>query len=233
MCDAPTHILLVEDDDALATLLMDYLNLHGFTLTHERRGEHAVGRIVASPPTLVLLDLMLPGFNGLDVCRSVRNVFDGAILMLTASQSAADHVTALELGCDDFVTKPIEPRVLLARIRTQLRRFQHAMDTPQTDGFIDAGPLRIDVKARDVTVDGQTVRLTTMEYDVLLMLAHNAGRVVGRDALYQELMGISYDGLDRGIDVHVSRIRRKLKHAGFTPRLLKSVRGVGYLLAAR
>ena len=178
---------------------------------------------------------MLPGMNGLDVCRQVRDAYSGAILMLTASQSEADHVAGLELGADDFVVKPIEPRVLLARIRTQLRRLYGGRASSGSDrnGIINVGSLRVDIASRKVDVDGQAVPLTTMEFDVLSMLANEAGHVVSREDLYTHVIGVEYDGIDRGLDVHVSRIRQKLQRSGFDPSQLKSVRGVGYLLAYR
>jgi DNA-binding response OmpR family regulator len=156
-------------------------------------------------------------------------------MMLTASQSEADHVAGLELGADDFVIKPLEPRVPLARIRTQLRRLAGApsVEPSRERGRIEIGALRVDGLARSVSVAECPVALTTMEFDILLRLATHAGSVVERDVLYKETIGAEYDGLDRGLDVHVSRIRRKLERAGFDPSRLKSVRGVGYLLAPR
>jgi DNA-binding response OmpR family regulator len=228
------RLLIVEDDDQLAELLLEYLGLHGFALAREARGDEGAEAILATKPDLVILDLMLPGIDGLEVCRRVRSAYAGAILMLTASQGEADHVAGLELGADDFVTKPIEPRVLLARIRAQLRRLGGGL--PVSSGEVEIlalGPLRIDLAAREVEVDGAPVALTTMEFDVLAMLAREAGSVVEREALYGQVMDTEYDGIDRGMDVHVSRIRRKLQRAGFDPSRLKSVRGAGYLLAAR
>ena len=232
--DTP-RVLIVEDDDQLAELLLEYLGLHGFELERVAAGDVGAERILETQPDLVILDLMLPGANGLDVCRQVRGAYSGAILMLTASQSEADHVAGLELGADDFVTKPIDPRVLLARIRTQLRKLSGARVTHRDDNLrmITIGALEIDIASRDVRVDGRSVSLTTMEFDVLAKLAENAGSVVKRDDLYTDVMGVEYDGFDRGLDVHISRIRRKLQAAGFDPRPLKSVRGVGYLLAYR
>lgn len=225
-------MLVVDDDDSLAELLQEYLTQHGFSFSRVPSGDAAAEAIATEKPDLVILDLMLPGKNGLDVCREIRGSYDGAIVMLTASQNEADHVAGLELGADDFVTKPIEPRVLLARIRTQLRRFgRNTANVPV--GPLQLGPLRVDAGARDVTIDGLSVPLTTMEFDVLLMLAKEAGTVVTRDDLYSKVAGTEYDGIDRGMDVHVSRLRRKLGQCGFDPRRLKSVRGVGYLLASR
>ena len=230
-----TRLLIVEDDDQLAQLLVEYLSQHGFELTRLASGHEAAEQILETQPDLVILDLMLPGKNGLDVCRQVRQSYNGAILMLTASQSEADHVAGLELGADDFVNKPIEPRILLARIRAQLRRLGGARthNERHKPGVLELGPLHVDVASRDVSVNGSSVALTTMEFDVLLMLATEAGTVVTRDDLYVKVAGTPYDGIDRGMDVHVSRLRRKLQRSGFDSSRLKSVRGVGYLLAAR
>ena len=235
MKNYPTHLLIVEDDDALAELLIEYLAQHGFELSRVASGAEGAERIVETQPDVVILDLMLPELNGLDVCRRVRDAYSGAILMLTASQSEADHVAGLELGADDFVIKPIEPRVLLARIRTQLRRLGggRASSQESDSGILEVGPLKIDVPSRDVSVRGHPVSLTTMEFEVLLMLAKDAGTVVKRADLYSSVMGTSYDGIDRGMDVYVSRIRRKLQKSGFDPSRIKSVRSVGYLLAYR
>jgi two-component system response regulator RstA len=227
------HLLIVEDDDQLAELLLEYLGMHGFELSRVSSGDAGAEAILETQPELVILDLMLPGMNGLDVCRRVRDAYFGAILMLTASQSEADHVAGLELGADDFVTKPIQPRVLLARIRTQLRRLGVGRESSRNgkNGILNIGSLEVDTSSRKVSVAGQQVPLTTMEFDVLSMLANDAGNVVKREDLYTHVIGIEYDGNDRGLDVHVSRIRRKLQRSGFDPSQLKSVRGVGYLLA--
>ncbi|MBK6689861.1 MAG: response regulator transcription factor [Deltaproteobacteria bacterium] len=229
------RILIVEDDDQLAELLVQYLGQHGFELFREASGEAGAARILEATPDLVILDLMLPAVNGLDVCRRVRQSYSGAIVMLTASQSEADHVAGLELGADDFVTKPIEPRILLARVRAQLRRLDRgrSWSGDPANGLLEFGPLRVDVTSRDVTVAGESVPLTSMEFDILLMLAREAGSVVKREDLYNIILETEYDGIDRGMDVHVSRIRRKLQSSGFDSSRLKSVRGVGYLLAYR
>lgn len=229
------RLLIVEDDDQLAGLLLEYLSQHGFELSRVASGDAVAEHVFTTQPDLVVLDLMLPGANGLDVCRQVRDRYSGAILMLTASQSEADHVAGLELGADDFVTKPIEPRVLLARIRAQLRRINGTSPASHAHqgGLLDVSGLEVDNGSREVKVEGQSVSVTTMEFDILWMLASEAGSVVSRDHLYTKIIGTEYDGIDRGMDVHVSRIRRKLQRAGFDPSRLKSVRGVGYLLASR
>lgn len=234
MTDAPT-ILVVEDDDRLAELLVEYLGQHHFVIDRVRRGDVGAERIVATRPDLVILDLMLPGLDGLGVCRRVRADYDGAILMLTASQSDADHVAGLEIGADDFVTKPIEPRTLLARIRTLLRRIgprRHPV-AAEDERTVSAGPITIDLVRREARVGGELIPLTTMELDVLHLLVREAGSVVTRDELYERVCGTTYDGVDRGMDVHVSRIRRKLQALGLEPERLKAVRGAGYLLGYR
>lgn len=231
----PHSIAVVEDDDRLAALLVEYLGQHNFQMARVRTGDEAVPLILQTRPDVVILDLMLPGLNGLDVCRRVRAGYAGVILMLTASQSEADHVAGLELGADDFVTKPLEPRVLLARVRSLLRRVGGAAQAASTaaDGILEAGPIAVDVATRDATLGDAPIPLTTMEFDVLRLLVEKAGSVVTRDELYERVLGSEYDGLDRGMDVHVSRIRRKLQILGLEPGRLKSVRGAGYVLAFR
>ncbi len=229
------RVVIVEDDDELAELLREYLGHHGYALSRVADGHAGAATILATQPDLAILDLMLPAMNGLDVCRRVRADFRGALLMLTASQSESDHVAGLELGADDFVTKPIEPRVLLARVRAQLRRLERlrgAIPEAPPDA-LQVGPLKLDLVSRGVVVDARPVALTSMEFDVLSMLAKDAGSVVRREDMYTQILGTEYDGIDRGMDVHVSRIRRKLESCGFDPSRLKSVRGVGYLLAHR
>ena len=233
MTPATPKLLLVEDDPYLASLLLEYLEQNGFIVEHQPRGDTAIETIHAFEHDLVILDLMLPGVNGLDVLKAVRPDFSGAILMLTASQSEVDHVMGLELGADDFVIKPIDPRVLIARIRTQLRRRHPSPAPKQVSQVCEVGSLRIDTKTRDVTWDRMDVPVTTMEFDVLIYLAERAGSVVDRESLYRDVMGIEYDGIDRGLDIHVSRLRKKLVACGFNTSRLKSVRGIGYLLALR
>ena len=229
------RLLIVEDDEALAALMLEYLGMHWFELSHVTSGNAGVEAILQTQPDLVILDLMLPGMSGLDVCREVRDAYSGAILMLTASQSEADHVAGLELGADDFVTKPIEPRVLVARIRKQLSRLQveRAPNTGHDNGILDIGSLRLDVNSRSVHVKGQNVPVTTMEFDILEILVREAGTVVKREDLYTRVLGTQYNGIDRGLDVHMSRIRRKLQQVDFDTGRLKSIRSVGYLLANR
>lgn len=229
------NLLIVEDDDKLASLLQEYLQLHNFEVFRVASGSEAPAKIQDTEPEVVILDLMLPGIDGLDICRLVRPEFKGAIIMLTASQSEADHVAGLELGADDFVIKPVEPRILLARIRSQLRRIQgsRAGASSESIGRVDFGTLQVDLVSRTATVSDRLVPLTSMEFDVLALLARAAGSVVKREDFYTNVIGVSYDGIDRGLDIHISRIRRKLQSAGWDSSKLKSVRAIGYLLAAR
>lgn len=227
------RILIVEDDAKLAALIGEYLTDSGFEVQLEGRGDRAVDRILGWRPDVVILDLMLPGMDGLSVCREVRDRYDGAILMLTARGDDADEVVGIEMGADDFMAKPVRPRVLLARIHNLLRRVVARPEPDSADGgpqHIALGRLRIDAGSRTVTLDGAPVDMTTAEFDLLWLLAMNAGEVLNRDVIYRELRGIEYDGLDRSVDLRVTRLRRRLGDDARTPHLLKSVRGVGYML---
>ena len=227
MDEVAGRVLLIEDDEKLAALVARYLTDQGFAVGVEHRGDAAVARILAEQPDVVVLDLMLPGRDGLTVCREVRPAYTGGILVLTARGDDVDEVVGLELGADDYVTKPVRPRVLLARIRTLLRRTKG--DASPGRRRIVLGRLALDSANREVTLDGEAVDLTTAEFDLLWYLASRAGEVVDRDRLYTDVRGIAWDGVDRSIDLRISRLRRKLgDEAG---RIVKSVRGTGYLMA--
>lgn len=223
-----TELLLVEDDAELASLIADRLRREGFTVATEANGETAAGRILAERPELVILDVMLPGIDGYEVCRRVRPAYSGPILMMTALDDDIDQVLGLELGADDYVVKPVRPRVLIARIRALLRR-----GSPSTADrrVVISGSIRIDAARREVLRDGEPVSLTTTEFDLLWLLASRAGDVVDRDEIYRAVYGTDYDGLDRSADVYISRLRSKLGDDPKQPQLLKTVRGVGYLFA--
>jgi len=220
------NILIVEDDLRLGEMLREYLEVEGFVTSLEARGDRAVARINAESPSLVILDLILPGLGGLEICRQARMSYRGPILMLTARRGDIDHVAGLESGADDYVLKPCQPRVLLARIRALLRRPVE----PVLKRTIVLDRLRIDRPTRQLSVDGDTVPVTSAEFDLAWLLAENAGSVVGRELLYEEIRGIPYDGLDRGMDIHVSRLRQKLKRAGLEVPAIVSIRGEGYQL---
>ncbi len=228
------NVLLVEDDARLAELMRDYLrSTLGLTVEIEPRGDDAVERIVRERPDLVVLDIMLPGKSGLEVCRQVRANYDGPILMLTALGDEVDEVVGLEIGADDYVAKPASPRLLAARVKTLLRRFRRGGEGggPDSENRIEVGPLAIDSAERGAWIDGKALELTTAEFDLLWFLAERAGEVVAREVLYRELRGIEWDGLDRSIDLRVARLRRKIGDDGQRPDLIKSVRGTGYQLA--
>ncbi|MCA9513875.1 MAG: response regulator [Myxococcales bacterium] len=230
------RVLIVEDDPRLAELVREYLRENGFEVDIEPRGDVAVARIAETPPEVVILDLMLPGLDGLEVCRRVRPTFAGAILMLTARGDEIDEVVGLEIGADDYLAKPVRPRVLLARLNSLLRR-RRPSGADDDDAGDDApnalriGALTIVPESRVARLDGEPLDLTTAEFDLLVLLASHAGEVLPRDEIYRELRGIEYDGLDRSIDLRVARLRKKLGDDAKQPRLLKSVRGIGYLLA--
>jgi two-component system response regulator RstA len=229
----PTEILVVEDDARLAELIRDYLQQQGYRVTVEGRGDRAVERILAANPDIVVLDWMLPGQDGLEICRRVRSAYAGQILMLTAREDDTDQVVGLELGADDYVKKPVEPRVLLARIRALLRRNGSSgmsNEAPDDgDGQLVFGPLRICRFSRTAALAEQALELTTREFDLLWILACNAGRIMSREEILHELRGIDYDGLDRSVDIAVSRLRKKLDDDTADPRRIKTIWNKGYL----
>jgi DNA-binding response OmpR family regulator len=225
-----TSVLIVEDDEKLGRLLQNYLQDEGFAVRLEPRGDRAADRIRAESPNLVILDLMLPGRDGLAICREIRAWYRGCILMLTARRAEVDQILGLELGADDYVTKPVDPRLLLARVRSLLRRARPEGLAPVVDD-VAVGPLALDRRRRSCVVGDQAVDLTETEFNLLWALAVRVGDVVGREDLFRDVLGVPYDGLDRGVDVHMSRIRRKLEGAGFSGDRVRSVRGAGYLLA--
>jgi DNA-binding response OmpR family regulator len=219
-------VLLVEDDLRLSDLVRSYLQDNGFRVQVEYRGDRVVDRVRNEPPDLIVLDLGLPGQNGLEVCKALRGENHVPILILTARNSDIDHVLGLELGADDFVIKPVEPRVLLARIHALLRRTRVTAGVePRKLSF---GVLSIDSAARAVLLNGQPVALSSNEFDLLLFLASRAGEVQSRETLYRHLYRREYDGVDRTLDVRMSHLRKKLGDTGETERI-KTVWGHGYL----
>ena len=232
-------ILLVEDDQRLSDLMNEYLTKQGLLVEVEYRGDTAVQRILNLQPDLVVLDLMLPGLDGLEVCRQIRPAYEGPILMLTARDEDIDQIVGLELGADDYVIKPVQPRILLARIRTLLRRVQlpqvltgSSVTEQKSKGF-NFDRLKIDPSAREVTLDNQIVELSTQEYELLYLLASNAGEVLSRDQIFEAMSGIEYDGLDRSVDIRISRLRKLLELNSDKPSGIKTVRGQGYLFVAQ
>lgn len=228
--EAPPRILIVEDDQRLAELTQEYLIRNGLEVSIEGDGQRAIRRIIDEQPDLVVLDLMLPGADGLTVCREVRSQYHQPIIMLTARTDDMDQVLGLEMGADDYVPKPVQPRVLLARIRAQLRRGE-AADTSSAQRLV-FGDLVIDNGARSVTLANELVDFTSAEYDLLWLLASHAGKTLSREDIFSKLRGIEYDGQDRSIDVRISRIRPKIGDDPMHPRLIKTVRSKGYLFVA-
>jgi len=224
------RVLLVEDDASFASMVADFLSPHGFDVTIEGRGDTAVERIVEENPDVVVLDVSLPGLDGFSVCQAVRASYRGAIIILTARGEEIDEVLGLEAGADDYMAKPVRPRALLARLRTHLRRVTPAEQEARSKP-IRVGSLLVDASRRSVELDGIALDLTTAEFDLLQFLAENAGRTLSRNDIYQHIHGMKYDGLDRSIDLRISRLRRKLGDDPTKPQRIKSVRGVGYMLA--
>ena len=226
------HILIVEDDQRLAELTRDYLQSNGLAVAIEADGAQAAARILKEQPDLVILDLMLPGEDGLTICRKVRAGYDGPILMLTARTDDMDQVLGLEMGADDYVCKPVRPRLLLARIRALLRRREGDATVAGEPRRLQFGRLVVDSAMREAWLGEQSIELTSAEFDLLWLLTANAGRILSREEIFTALRGIEYDGQDRSIDVRISRIRPKIGDDPMHPRLIKTVRSKGYLFVA-
>ena len=227
------RILLIEDDQRLANLTAEYLRKNDFEVGIEERGDTAESRILNENPDLVILDIMLPGKDGFEVCRGVRSRYKGVILMLTARDEDLDQILGLELGADDYIAKPVQPRLLLARIKALLRRAPTTQDSDSenADGELAFGSFRISQATRSTHLGSESIELTTAEFDLLWLLASHAGSVLSRDDLLQQLRGIGFDGLDRSIDARISRLRRKLGDDPEKPTRIKTVRGKGYLFS--
>ena len=229
-----TRILLVEDDERLADLTAEYLRKNDFEVSIEARGDTAEARILNDDPELVILDVMLPGKDGFEVCRAIREKYKGVILMLTARDEDLDQILGLELGADDYIAKPVQPRLLLARIKALLRRAPGSGESgPSADETdeLEFGNFRISQATRNAHLGEDIIDLTTAEFDLLWLLARHAGNILSRDDLLQELRGIGFDGLDRSIDARISRLRRKLGDDPENPTRIKTVRGKGYLFS--
>jgi two-component system phosphate regulon response regulator OmpR len=220
-------ILLVEDDPRLAEMLVEYLGQAGFRVTVASRGVSALERLAETDYDAVVLDLMLPDMDGLDVCRRLRANDDTPVLMLTARGDAVDRIVGLELGADDYLPKPFEPRELVARLRAIVRR---RMRGPG-EKALHFGRLELDTAAREVRLDGRACDLTAYQFDLLVALAKNAGRVLSREVLMDLVKGESFESFDRSIDVHVSRIRAAIEDNPKRPRRIITVRAAGYVFA--
>ncbi|MFC3032929.1 winged helix-turn-helix domain-containing protein [Pseudoalteromonas fenneropenaei] len=221
-------LILVEDDERLAALTAAFLRQNGHQVDVLHDGESAIPAIIRKQPNLVILDVMLPNWDGYTVCRQVRNSYAGPILFLTAKDSDFDQVKGFELGGDDYVIKPAEPYVLLARVNALLRRANSRILQQET---VKIGSLAIEPAARQVSLMGERVELTTQEYDLLWFLASQAGQIHSRDEIYQQVLGRQYDGLDRSVDIRICKLRKKLGDNLDNPERLVTVWGKGYMCA--
>lgn len=225
-----SSIILVEDDKALASAVSQYLETEGFEVEVVDNGDTAVETITREQPDLVILDIMLPGKDGLTVCREVRPSYSGYILMFTAREDEIDQIVGLELGADDYLIKPVKPRLLLAKVKAFLRRGDAKTEANSVDHVLGFDDLEIDTLERTVRFAGDPVSVTSAEFDLLVILARKAGQILSRDEIMQQLSGNRYDGLDRSIDNKISSLRRKLGDDSSEPVRIKTVRSKGYVL---
>jgi DNA-binding response OmpR family regulator len=225
----PISVVYIEDDQRLASLTARYLESHGVRVTLAADARDGVATVLRERPDAVLLDLMLPGVDGLEACRELRSRVDTPILMVTARGEEVDRVIGLEGGADDYVAKPFSSRELLARLRAQVRRARGRAGPAARQ--VRAGGIVVDTAAMRATLDGRDLDLTTYEFTLLRVLAERAGRVLTREQIIDLVRGSADEVFDRSIDVHVSHLRQKLGDAPRSPRLVKTVRGIGYMLA--
>ncbi|NQZ79748.1 MAG: response regulator [Colwellia sp.] len=225
-------ILLVDDDIELTQLIGQYLQSNGYTIESIHQGETITATIQNFQPDVIILDLMLPGIDGLSICKKIRDSFQGAIIMLTALGDDIDEVTGLEVGADDYLAKPIKPRVLLAHIRAQMRRQNNIQQNASSASINCYGKkIKLDASNRTVTNEAIDVLLSSAEFDLLWLLALNVGTITKREYLHEQIFRLPYDGIDRSIDLRISRLRKKLSDDPKEPQIIKTVRNVGYLLA--
>jgi two-component system response regulator RegX3 len=221
-----THVLVVEDEQSYREALSYMLDKEGFTVSTAATGPDALGLFERDGADIVLLDLMLPGLSGTEVCRRLRQMSTVPVIVVSAKDTEVDRVVGLELGADDYVTKPYSPRELVARIRAVLRRGGEPVE--EAGAAVESGPVRMDVDRHVVTVAGQDVRLPLKEFELLEMFLRNAGRVLTRGQLIDRVWGSDYVGDTKTLDVHVKRIRAKIEPDPAQPRHLVTVRGLGY-----
>jgi two-component system, OmpR family, phosphate regulon response regulator OmpR len=227
------HLLMIEDDARLANMVGEYLRGNGFEFAHAMDGAAGLQALATAPPDLVILDLMMPGIDGLEVCRRLRalpgEVARTPVLMLTGKGDAMDRIIGLELGADDYLSKPFEPRELLARVRAILRR--HGEGAASSNRCMVFGSLEIDRDARTVVVAGNLVELTSYQFDLLAAIAERAGRVLTREQIMEAVRGRELEAFDRSIDVHMGRIRAAIEVDPKEPKRIVTVRGVGYVFS--
>ena len=222
-------ILIVEDEEEIAMLEQDYLEINGFQTRIESDGEQAVELALTGEFDLILLDLMLPGKNGYDICREIRDKVDVPILMVTARTESIDKVLGLGLGADDYISKPFDPAELVARVKSQLRRYTQLGNVSESNETVyQVGGLMINDDLKEVTVDGELVKLTPIEYNILLLLVKNQGKVFSIEQIYENIWNEDAIGADNTVAVHIRHIREKIEINPKEPRYLKVVWGVGY-----
>jgi len=226
-----TTVLLVEDDRTTAHLIDLYLRREGYSVSVRHDGSSAVQLALRELPDLVILDVMLPGLDGLDLCRRVREAANVPVIFVTARTTEADRLRGFDLGADDYVTKPFSPGELMARVKAVLRRY-HAVENPPGAVEVSIGRITINTRTRRVSVSGQEVRITPVQYRLLCALAHEPGRVFSRDLLVELVLGPHYEGLDRTIDAHVKNLRRIVEPSPANPVYIETVHGVGYRMRA-
>jgi two-component system response regulator CpxR len=217
------HILLVDDDTELTSLLTEFLRREGFTVEAEHEGHRGLAHAVDPAIDLIVLDVMLPGIDGFEILRRLRTTSKVPVIMLTARGEDVDRIVGLELGADDYLPKPFNPRELVARIRAILRRYEARSVAPGSR--IEVSGILLDPGTRTVVVNGSPVEVTTFEFDILELLMRNAGRVLSRDALMENFYNRKATPFDRSIDMHISHLRKKLENG---EALIKTIRGVGY-----
>ncbi|MEO9946013.1 response regulator [Paraglaciecola sp.] len=226
------QVLLVEDDERLSTLICQFLIENGFAVKRLANGKGLMEQVKRSPPDILILDIMLPGENGFTLCRNVRSFYQGPLLFMTAKNDDFDQVLGLEIGADDYIIKPVEPRVLVARLNALLRRKAPIITEASKSGKLRFGQLVIDSSSRTALLQGEDVFLTSHEFDMLWKLAETPSTLVERCTLYTELIGREYDGLDRSVDVRISRLRKKLKDNSQHPYRIKTIWGKGFFFVA-
>jgi DNA-binding response OmpR family regulator len=224
------EVLLIDDDTELCSMLSDYLGRHGFRITSVHRGDTGLKIAMGKPWVLVLLDVMLPGMDGLEVLKQLRSASAARILLLTARGDDVDRIVGLEIGADDYLPKPFNPRELLARMRAILRRNGPAATDDKTNAVLRINDLELDPGARTVLIKGKGVELTDVEFSLLEALMRSPGKVVSREELTERALGRSLNAFDRSLDMHVSRLRKKLDEVSSNGDRVKTIRGAGYQL---
>jgi DNA-binding response OmpR family regulator len=222
------EVLIVDDEPGISRLISMYLEREGFQTANARTGAEALDMVANSTPALIVLDIMLPDIDGWEVCREIRRNSDVPIIMLTAREGDEDKIVGLEIGADDYVTKPFVPRELVARVKAILRRARPATPADNGEKILDFGALTIDPAKREVELNGERITLRAKEYDLLVELARKPGVVFSREKLLQDVWGYDFYGDSGTIDVHVRRLRAKLNDDSSNPRFIETVWGVGY-----